>query len=202
MTPEDRVPPEHPSTRPGRALAPVVWLLAMGWLGLQGLGRGGMWLLTAVDEGTSAVARAGSRAGRAVLGALGPLGRVLLRRVLRPLWRGVRRLWSWLNRRVFLALTRPLGRFARWLVARARPVVAAVLDRARRVLARVEPGLDALGAVVSRAAVRLGAALRRGTAPVRRATAVLGRRVRAAGAAVTGRVRAVHVPGQGPRADR
>jgi hypothetical protein len=176
----DGSPPE-PVARPGRALAPFVWLLAMGWLALQALGRAGLWLLTAVDAGTSAVAGIGGGAIRAVVRALGPLGRALLR-LLAPLVRGLRRAWAWLNRRVFLAMFRRLGRFGRWLVARTRPAVEAVRGWARRMVVRAEPVVRRLAtatAVVERAAVRLGRALGRVFAPVRRMAVSVGRRVRA-----------------------
>jgi hypothetical protein len=187
----DGSPPE-PVTRPGRALAPFVWLLAMGWLALQALGRAGLWLLTAVDAGTSAVAGVGGGAiravVRAVVRALGPLGRALLR-LLAPLVRGLRRAWAWLNRRVFLAMFRRLGRFGRWLVARTRPAVEAVRGWARRMAVRAEPVVRRLAtaaAVVERAAVRLGRAMGRLFAPVRRMAVSVGRRVRALLAAEDG----------------
>jgi hypothetical protein len=179
-SPDDGSSP-RPVARPGPALAPLVWLLAMGWLALQALGRAGLWLLTAVDEGTSAVARAGGGAMRAAVRALGPLGRALLR-LLTPLIRGLRRVWVWLNRRVFLAMARRLGRFGRWLVACTRPAVEAALDWARRMLVRAEPvvrRISTVTAVVERAAARLGRALRRAFGPIRRAATATGHRVRA-----------------------
>jgi hypothetical protein len=172
-SPEDS-PPGEPhdgaSSAAGRGLAPLVWLLAAGWVALQGLGQAGLWLLTAVDEGTSAAARVGARTFRAVAGALGPLGRGL-RRLVTPAARWLRRGWDRLGRRVLLAMFRPLGRFGRWLVTRSRPAVARVLACARALAVRLLPALDALTAAVEaveRAAGRLGSLLTRAWAPVSR----------------------------------
>ncbi|GAB4079389.1 hypothetical protein GCU67_15110 [Modestobacter muralis] len=183
--------PQHPTpTWPGRAL---VWPLAMAWLALQALGRAGLWLLATVDAGTSAVARGVGHALRAAVRALGPLGRWLLRALAPPL-RGLRRVWAWLNRRVFLAMARGLGRAGRWLVRRSRPLVLVVRRWARQVAVRIRPAvrrLRAATAVVERAAARLGRALARAVAPLRRL-------VRSAGASIAARVRALGVTGDQP----
>jgi hypothetical protein len=179
-------PDDEPVVRLRRGLAPLVWLLAVCWLGLQGLGRAGVWLLTAVDEGTSAVARACGAATRAVLRGLGPLGRAL-QRLLAPLLRWLRLTWVWLGRRVFLAMVHPLGRFGRWLVRRSRPAVERFLAWTRRVAMRAEPLLHRLATAldgVERAAARLGA-------PLRRATVSVGRRLRPALASIARSVRTV-----------
>jgi hypothetical protein len=177
--------PDEPSTGTRRALTPLVSVLAVCWLALQALGRAGIWFLTGVDECTSAVGRAGGAATRAVLRALGPLGRAI-RRLVTPLLRWLRRAWVWCGRRVFLAMVRPLGRFGRWLVQRSRPAVHAVLTRARGVAVRAEPLLARLATaaeLVELAAARLGA-------PLRRATAWAGRRLRPAVASIARGVRA------------
>src|SRR5215210_2176504 len=59
-------PRDEPTARTRRGLGLLVWPVAMCWLGLQALGRAGMWLLTGVDAGTSAVARAAGAATRAL----------------------------------------------------------------------------------------------------------------------------------------
>lgn len=179
---------------PGRAL---VGLLALAWLVLQGLGRAGLWLLATVDAGTSAVARGSGRAVRAAVRALGPLGRGLLR-LLTPVLSGLRRVWAWLNRRVFLAMARGLGRFGRWLVRRSRPAVIAVRAWARRTVARLRPVLRRLqtaAAAVERTAARWARPLARALAPALRAAGALRRRVRSAGTAVAARARARGGPG-------
>jgi hypothetical protein len=166
-----------------RGLAPLVWPLAMCWLGLQALGRAGLWLLSGVDQGTSAVARTAGAGARALLRALGPLGRGL-RWLSAPLLRQLRRAWNWLGRRVFLAMTRSLGRFGRWLVQRCRPVAQAVLRGVHRLAAPLLDRLEAASAVVEAAATRLGARWRRGTAWV-------GRRLRPAVASIAAGVHTV-----------
>jgi hypothetical protein len=184
--------PDEPPTGTRRALAPLVSLLAMCWLGLQALGRAGIWFLTGIDEGTSAVARAGGTATRAVLRALGPLGRAI-RRLVTPLLRSLRRAWVWCGRRVFLAMVRPMGRFGRWLVQRSRPAVHAVLTWARGVAVRAEPLVARLATaaeVVERAAARLGA-------PLRRAAVCAGSRLRPAVASIARRVRAARARWEG-----
>jgi hypothetical protein len=175
------MPGSPDDTGPGRVLTPVVWALAAGWLVLQALGRTGLWLLTVVDEGTTAVAQGCGGAARALVRALGPLGRAL-QRALTPLGRALRRAWAWAGRRVFLALGRALGRWARLLVRRLRPLVSGAVRLVRRAAVLAEPVVARLataGAVIERAATRLGSALRRAWAPWRRATAALVRQVRA-----------------------
>jgi hypothetical protein len=189
-------PVEPPAGARG-GLAPLLWLLAMGWLALQTLGRAGMWLLTAVDASTAAAARACGVGARALLRALGPLGRGL-RRLFTPLLRWLRRAWVEVGRRVFLAMVRPLGRFGRWLVQRSRPAVHAARTWARRVAARVEPLLGRLATateVVERAAARLAG-------PLRRAAVSLGRRLRPAVASIARRVRARRETWEGPGSRR
>ena len=150
--------------------APGVWLLALGWLALQGAASAAGKGLDAYDRGATSAGRAVVRAARVALRALGPLGR-LLRRLLAPPLRVLRRLWDaagvWLMTRMF----RPLGRLARAVVERLRPVAERLSAWAYRVVAVLLPVLRALtraADAVERAAARLRARLARTVAPVRR----------------------------------
>ena len=159
-----------------RAMAPLVWLVAAVWLALRAAGNGIGWVIEKYVELTFAAGRACARAGRAVIRALGPLGRAILR-VLTPVWRLLRRIWDWLGFRLFLYLIRPLGKYARWLLAHVQPVVERLTLWAKRVAARAEPLLRVLRSwarAVARAAARLRRWWRRAWAPVGRAA----RRVR------------------------
>ena len=180
----------QPSPGTRRGLATLVWPAALCWLGLHALGRAGLWLLTGVDRGTSAVARTAGAAARALLRALGPLGRAL-RRLSTPLLRQLRRAWTWLGRRVFLAMARSLGRFGRWLVQLCRPAAQAVLRWAHRLAAPLLRRLETAAAAVEAAAARLGARCRRAAVRV-------GRRVRPAVASIAAGMQAVR--GQWQRA--
>src|SRR5688572_3364244 len=62
-----------------RLAAPVVWLLAVGWVALSGVGRGIGHAHDRYEAAWSATGRAFVRGGRAVLRWLGPLGQALLR---------------------------------------------------------------------------------------------------------------------------
>jgi hypothetical protein len=181
-------PRDEPTRVTRRGLGLLVWPVAMCWLGLQALGRAGIWLLTGVDAGTSAVARAAGAATRALLRALGPVGRAL-RRLSAPLLRGLRRAWAWLGRRVFLAMARSLGRFGRWLVQLCRPAAQAVLAWTGRVTAPMLRRLETAAAVVERTAARLGARLHRAAVRV-------GRRLRPAVASIADGVRALRAQWQ------
>jgi hypothetical protein len=124
----------------------------------------------AVDRGTTVAAGAGTAAVRALIRALGPAGRALVRLVT-PVWRLLCRGWEGIGRRVFLAMARPLGRFGRWLLARSRPAIARVLSAARQAARLVAPGVRRLEealAVVERRAARWGALIDRAWAPVQR----------------------------------
>ena len=156
-----------------RPLRPVVWSLAVVWLGLQRTGDGLFRVLDGYDRAANAAGRAAARAGRALLRVLGPLGRVL-RRLAVPVLRLVRRVWDFLGVRLLLRMFRPLGRWARAVWDRLHPLVERLRQAVRRLAARLEPVLRALVVVTSAveaAAARLGERCRRVWAPV--ASAVL-----------------------------
>ena len=154
-----------------RLAAPVVWLLAAGWVALtavgRGIGHGHDWY----EAAWSAIGRGSVRAGRAVLGWLGPLGRALLR-LARPIVRALRWIWDQVGLRLWLFLTRPLGRLGRWLVARTGPIADRIVQWARRVALRAAPVTRALASgigAVERAGARFRAMLGRAFAPAGRA---------------------------------
>jgi hypothetical protein len=159
-----------------RGTAPVVWVLAAGWVALTGVGRGIGHAHDWYEALWSATGRLAVRAGRAVLRRLGPLGRELLR-LGRPVLRALRRAWDAIGRRLRLWLVRPLGRMRRWLVDHVEPIAGRVVQWGRRIALRVEPVTRALAygiGTVERAGTRLRLALRTAWAPaagaVRRVT--------------------------------
>jgi hypothetical protein len=164
-----------------RPLRPVVWTLAVAWLGLQRTGDGLFRVLDGYDRAADAAGRAAARAGRALLRVLGPLGR-LLRRLATPVLRLLRRTWDLLGVHLLLRMFRPLGLRARAALARLHPLVQRLQQAMCRLAARLAPVLRALTALtcaVEAAAARLGARWRRAWAPVARAVLALRRPRRA-----------------------
>ena len=171
-----------------RAVRPLVWSLALLWMVIRASGRGLESALRAYDLATSATGRAAVCALRALLGALGPLGR-FLRRLLTPLRRGLRRLWREVGLRALLLAFRPLGPPGRWMVKQAYRGAIWVEGRAVNLAARVQPLARALASTarpvlrafaagtraIEGAAARLGALLRRAWAPVSGAAAAVSR---------------------------
>lgn len=162
-----------------QAMQPVVWLLAVLWLGGQGAGHQMDRLLDGYLRTTDAAGRAAKRGARAllrgVLRILGPLGR-LLAPTLRRIWTFLRKVWDWLGLKVLLRILRPIGRFARWLATCAQPAVQAVRRWAQRLIDIVvswgEPVIRRLNAaidVVESTASRLGRRIARAWSPVTRA---------------------------------
>jgi hypothetical protein len=154
-----------------RLAAPVVWPLAAAWVALtavgRGIGHGHDWY----EAAWSATGRAFVRAGRAVLRWLGPLGRALLR-LARPVIRALRWVWDQVGLRVWLFLTRPLGRLGRWLVARTGPIAGRIVQWGRRVALRAAPVTRAIESgigAVERAGARFQTMSRRAWAPAGRA---------------------------------
>lgn len=158
----------------------MVWLLAVVWSVVEGIGRGLGRLHDWYLRGASRLGRACMDRTRAVLRRLGPLGRALLR-LARPVLRGLRLLWDYVGLRVFLFLARPVGRFGRWVLKRSRPAADRVIAWARSLGAVVQPVMNVLSAVieaVERQAARIGRFLRWASTPVRRAGGALRTTVR------------------------
>ena len=187
MAPRHRRPPadvRDDERRPVPWVArPLVWLLAVVWSVVEGIGRGLGWLLDGYVRGANRLGRALTRGARALLRHLGPLGRALLR-LARPALRGLRLLWDRLGLRVFLFLARPVGRFGRWVLRWSRPVADRVIAWARRLGTVVQPVMNVLTAVIEaaeRQAARIGRFFRWLWTPVRRARDAMSATLRSTG---------------------
>lgn len=87
-------------------------LLALLWVLGEAAGRMAGRLLEGYERAANAAGQAVVRGAKAVLAALGPLGRELLR-LLAPLGRLLRRLWDQISGWLLLRMFRPMGRWAR-----------------------------------------------------------------------------------------
>jgi hypothetical protein len=175
-------PTDTAREKPGvpRVMAPFVWGIAVVWLALRGAGHGIAWVIDKYVELTFAAGQALLRAGKAFLRALGPLGRGLVR-LLTPLWDVLRKVWDWLGFRLFLYLIRPLGKYARWVLAQVQPALEGVTAWAKRLAARAEPVLRVLrnwSRAVARAAARVRRWWGRAWAPVTRGARRVARETR------------------------